>query len=736
MALKDDSKLLEIAKKRYKLARDKDADARRERNDVLRFSILLEQWPENVKNKRLNAPNGARPCMVLDKTNQYVRQVVNDMRQNRPGIKVRGINDESDEEVAEVLQGLTRHIEDQSRADLAYDWASELAVRCGVGYFRVITDYINQESFDQEICIKRIIDNDCVVIDSDSTEPDGSDQKWGFITEAISNEDFEASYPKADVIDFDSDVEQEWYGEKKIVIAEYFWLEPEEKELLALDDGSSMLREDYQKKYGSEDVKVGMSIPVPAVVKSRKVQVNQCKWAKLNGKQILERGEFPSHYIPIFPVIGNEGFIEGKRYLSGIVKAAMDSQRLYNYVRSAFTEAVTLAPKAPYIAAAGQIDDFPEWEDANVENYSVLRYNPMAIGGTVVGAPQRQQFASVPTGLQQDMEICEQDIQSAMGMYKASLGQESNEKSGKAILARQKEGDTSTFHYPDNLARTIRHLGRVLVGMIPSIYDTARVLRIIGEDGTEDFAEINPDQQQAVSEQHDETGAVKKIYNIGVGSYDVTVTVGPSYNTKRMEAADAMTQILQGNPDLMQIIGDLYFKSLDMPFSDEIAKRMKTLLPAPLHEQEGQEPLPPQVQQQMQQMEQALQNASQQMDEAQAHIQQLEFDQKAKVVEMNGKIQEAQIRERAEVTKAITEVEIAKVNAIDPARLDAVENGLMQLLQTLQAQSLPPTDYMSQPDQGGGMQPPNNSPPVQMDMPEPEQPPQNGGFFSPSGNEQ
>lgn len=716
MTPKEDQNLLDTALKRYKRARDKTSSERQEMLDDLKFSVLLEQWPDAEKHRRETDPNGARPCLVIDKLNQYVRQVVNDMRQNRPSVKVRGVNNEADVDVADVYQGLIRHIEDQSRADLAYDWAGELAVRCGIGYFRVRTDYVNQASFDQEVCIDRIMDNDCVTIDVDSTDPTGSDAKWGFITEAIDKEEFEESYPKADPIDFDSDKDQNWFGEKKIVIAEYYYLVAEDKVLLALDDGTTVLEDDYTAKT-QKDMQQGLQSP--QIINKRKAKINSCKWVKMNGKQILEKGEFPAPYIPILQVIGNEGYVEGKRRLSGLIRSAKDSQRLYNYVRSAFTEAVALAPKAPFIAAAGQIENFPEWEDANVTNYSVLRYEPKSINGATVPAPQRQSFAGVPTGLAQDMEIAEQDIQSAMGMYKASLGQESNEKSGRAILARQKEGDTSTFHYPDNMARTVRHLGRILVAMIPKVYDTARVLRIIGMDDEAGFAKVDPEQPQAVKEEMDDKGKIQKIYNLGVGAYDVTVTVGPSYNTKRMEAAESMTQILQANPALMQTIGDLYFKSLDMPYSEEIAKRMKIMLPPPLQEPEdGSQPIPPEVQQKMQMQDGQIKQLDDVIQKMSGELEGKDVDRAKVEIE----------KYKAETDRLKVEGELAlKEQAQGATDLTAEFGEVKEMLIDIMRNS-GHLDDVPMPKR----KPPDESPPNQ---PQPDQQPPSGGFFSPEQSE-
>lgn len=690
-------KLFETAKKRYKLALDKESAARRERTDDLRFSVLLEQWDEGIKSRRENDPNGARPCLVVDKTNQYIRQIVNAIRETPPSMKVRAVNDQGDEEVAEVIQGLVRHVEDQSRADQAYDWSAESAVRCGLGYFRVITAYSGEFSFDQDILIKRVLDVNSVLIDVGSTEPDGSDMKWAFITEAMELDEFEAAFPDAQPINFELDADAEWFGDKKVLVAEYFWLQPKSVNVLFLEDGSIKEEEQYWA-----DVKAGA--PKLAVLKNRQTTRQQCMWAKMNGKEILEQKEFPASYVPVFPVIGNEGFVDGMRVLSGVVRPAKDSQRLYNYTRSAFTEAVALAPKAPYIAAAGQIEEFEEWETANTTNHAVLRYTPVTVAGVAAPPPQRQAMPGVPAGLAQDMEICERDIQSTMGLHEASKGELGAERSGVAIQSLQAKGDVSSYHYRDNLGRTIQHLGRVIVQMIPRVYDTARVLRIIGEDGAHDYARINPDQSVPVQQVTDAAGAVSKIYNLGIGCYDVTVTVGPSYATKRQEFATMMGDMFARAPNLMQLAGDLYFRSIDMPYSEQIADRLKKMLPPQLQDKpEGQPELPPEVQQQLAQMNNALHLSEQQMQVFEQRIQQLMFEKQAKTVESQAKLDEARIHAEAEAARAMADVEIAKANAIDPSRLDAAEALLLQLMQHLNltpvgpaAPAAPPVD----PSQG------------------------------------
>lgn len=570
---KDKKDPLKLARERLKRCIEADQSNRDHAKEALRFRNL-EQWPDKIRNDRENDPDGSRPCLVVDKTNQYINQVKNDQRQNRPAIKVRPVDDKGDPEIAEIYQGIVRHIEDTSKADLAYDTAFEQALDGGFGYFRILTDYTDEMSFEQDILIKRIRNRFAVYLDPDHQEPDGSDAKFGFILDKMKRDEFKAQYPGVDIVDFKDvgDDVKEWVTEDDVLVAEYFFIKPKTVTIALLADGSVV----------NEDEADGRE-----VVKTRETTINEVVWQKICGNpKPLEERVWLGKWIPIVEVIGNELDIEGKRITSGMLKSGMDSQRIYNFAASSFVENVALAPKAPYVAAAGQIENYEdEWKSANRRNLAVLKYSPVEENGNLLPQPQRQPMPGISAGWLQVMQNSEQGIQGAFGMYQASIGAPSNEKSGKAILARQREGDTATFHYIDNLSRSIRHAGRIIVDLIPKIYDTQRVARILGEDGTPDHAKLNPEQKVPVQEIRTGNG-IEKIYNLGIGKYDVTVSVGPSYTTKRQEAAEAMVQVLQGNPELMQIIGDLAFKNMDWPGADEIAERLKKMLPPQLQEQD------------------------------------------------------------------------------------------------------------------------------------------------------
>ncbi len=617
--------ILEKARKRFKKGLEAEGDNREHALEMLRFRNL-EQWDSEVKNAREKDPEGARPCLVVDKTNQYLRQVLNDERQNRPAIKVRPVDDRGDPEVAEVFQGIVRHIEDKSGADLAYDTAYEAAVDGGFGYWRIITEYCDESSFDQDIRIKRIRNRFQVVLDPDRQEPDGSDSSWGFIVEKMPRDEFKRLYPEADPLDYATDGKMfdDWIYRDYVIVAEYFYCDYEYKTLKLWESG--------QTTFNDEPPKV--MYPGDTVKKERKTEIPIVRWKKITAKDILEERDWAGKYIPIVEVVGNELDIEGRRITSGLLKAAVEPQKIHNYAASSFVENVALAPRAQWVAAEGQIEGYEElYRTANRRAISVLPYKPVVAEGSIpVPPPQRSQPAGISAGWQQTLQNTEHDIQASMGMYNASLGAPSNEKSGKAIMARQREGDTATFHYMDNLSRSIRFCGRILIDLIPKIYDTERVALILGEDGKTDNAKLDPNQQEPVREIEDESGSIKKIYNLNTGKYDVTVTVGPAYTTKRQEAVEWMTQLIQAAPDLMKVGGDIMFRNMDAPGADEWADRLKKLLPPQLQGDEDEAQPMVQTPQGPVPIEQAGQMIGQMMEQGQQMQEELQKGEQAKAM--------------------------------------------------------------------------------------------------------
>ena len=641
--------LLETARSRLNLAISAYSESREDELDDLRFYCGSPdnhfQWPADVLATR-GAVQGqtinARPCLTINKLPQHVRQITNDQRQNRPSGKVIPADDMADPEVAEIFDGIVRHIEYISDADVAYDTACENQVAFGEGYIRLLTEYCDDTSFDQDIKIGRIRNAFSVYMDPMIRDPCGADAKWCFITEDITREDYERMFPDASPVSTlqqlgvgDQSVSQ-WINENTVRIAEYFYIEHEPAKLNLYYGGATAFEgspEDKQMK------SAGMK-----PIRSRQVDRQKVKWCKINGYEVLEEREWAGKYIPVVRVVGNEFEVDGRVYLSGLVRNAKDAQRMYNYWVSQEAEMLALAPKAPFIGYGGQFEGYEtQWKTANTQNWPYLEVNPDATDGlgNPLPLPQRAMPPMAQAGLIQAKVGASDDIKSTTGQYDASLGLAGNEKSGRAIMARERQSDTGTYHYVDNLARAVRHLTRQIVDLIPKIYDTQRIARIIGLDGEADMAMIDPTQAEPVRKIVDQqTGAViKKIYNPSVGKYDVCVTTGPSYMTKRQEAAESMAQVLQANPALWQVAGDLLVKNFDWPGADDLAKRLRKMIDPKLLEDNAEaspELMAAQQQMQamqaeMQQMAAMLQNVNQSIENRDVEIK--EFEAKVKAYE-------------------------------------------------------------------------------------------------------
>ena len=635
---------LNTMRSRFTMAVSAYSESREDELDDLRFAAGSPdnqwQWPADVLATRGSVQGqtiNARPCLTINKLPQHVKQVTNDQRQNRPSGKVIPADDKADIEVAEIFDGIVRHIEYISDADVAYDTACENQVTYGEGYIRLLTEYCNDDSFDQDIRIARVRNSFSVYMDPTIQDPCGSDAEWCFVTQDMTTDEYERQFPDASPVStllmrgIGDQSLSPWISEKTIRIADYFYVEHKPATLNLYHGNVSAMENSPEDKQMRQ---MGMK-----PIKTRIVDQKKIKWCKTNGVEFMEEHDWAGKWIPVIRVVGNEFEVDGRLYVSGLVRNAKDAQRMYNYWVSQEAEMLALAPKAPFIGYGGQFEGYEQqWKTANTTNWPYLEVNPDVTDGAggVLPLPARSQPPMASSGLLQAKAGASDDIKSTTGQYDSSLGATSNERSGRAILAREKQGDTGTYHYVDNLARAVRHTTRQIVDLIPKIYDTQRIARIIGIDGETDSAMIDPNQPQPVRKIVDEAGVViKKIYNPGVGQYDVCVTTGPSYMTKRQESLDAMSQLLQGNPQLWAVAGDLFIKNMDWPGAQEMSKRFaKTIDPKLLADED--DPALQAAQQQMQamgqemeQMHQMLQNVSKSMEAQDLQVKQFDSQVKA-----------------------------------------------------------------------------------------------------------
>tara|TARA_R110000751_G_scaffold97427_3_gene189524 strand:+ start:303 stop:2408 length:2106 start_codon:yes stop_codon:yes gene_type:complete len=642
MATSDDDKIIEEALDAFEAVEEAESDNRARMMEDLRFGRLGEQWEQDDLDQR--ATDG-RPSLVINRMPVLIRQVVNDARQNKPSIKTHPIDDKADPETAEILNGIIRNIEVQSKADLAFDTAVDNAVTCGIGYIRVDVDYSRDDTFDKDILINRVVNPFTVYGDPMSNAADSSDWNTAFITELLKHSEFERMYPDAEKVSWEGGEDQKerlWIQEDTVRLAEYWRRNEIQKLLYKLTDGTIMSQAVWDLPETQEAMyNAGISIEA-----EREVPGYEVEQFLMTGTEILEKTKWAGKYIPIIPMYGEEVNVEGERFFFSLIHSAKDAQRMFNYWRSATTELVALAPKAPWIGPAGFADSDPRWATANTESFSYLEYD-----GQI--PPQRQPFAGVPAGALQESLNASDDIKATTGIFDAALGARSNETSGRAIMARQRESDVSTFHFLDNASRAIRHTGNVILDLIPHVYSEPRIMRIMGEDETPENIQINqampvPPTRAQPDPRDEEGNPLTKIYDLTVGKYDVTVKAGPSFTSRREEAAMQMTELIRSFPSAAPLIGDILAESLDWPRADEIAKRLKTMLPAGAAGDDDAEEPNPEADALKQQLEQGIQMFRQQTEELQgAHAKMAQIEMQLKAAQSDRQHQQMQAQTAA-----------------------------------------------------------------------------------------
>jgi hypothetical protein len=624
MALQDmdnDTRIGE-AIKFLRLVGEADSQNRAEALGDLKFAAG-DQWPVEIQNSR-NLES--RPCLTINKIDAYVRQVTNQQRQQRPRIKVHPVNNEGDLKIAEVIEGITRHIEVNSNADTAYDTAFEYAVKMGWGYWRVTTNYISEDSFDQEIYIEPVDDPFSVYFDPNSVSPDGADAERCLITSVMSKAAFRQAYPGADDgANFSAratgDSDAEWVTKEDIRLAEYWHIERVKATLVLLSDGTKV----YEDELPSAEMLDASGI---TIMDKRPSYRKKVKWCKLTAMEVLEEREWPGKYIPIIPCYGAQVVVEGKRKKYGLVRFAKDPQRMFNFWRTALTESIALAPKPKWLIAEGQDEGHEsEWALANLKSTPVLRYKQKDIEGVPAPVPTRIQPEPPPDGIMVASSAIADDLKTVLGIFDPSQALPGN-LSGKALQGQQQQVDLSNFHFYDNMTRSIKQTGKIILDLIPKIYDTQRVLRIIGVDGKPDMVTIN---------QVEATGEV--LNDVTVGLYDVVMDTGPGYNSKRQQAVDTMMPLM-AEPTVFQAAGDLLFRNMDFPGADIIADRLAAM--NPLSQIDEKSDVPPQIQMKMLQMQKAMADQEQKMIAMQ--------------LEINNRGQVAQIKEEGNNRRKLMDV--------------------------------------------------------------------------------
>jgi hypothetical protein len=618
---KENDEILATARERFKQCIDIEAENREEALDDILF-YEGHQWPEKIKEDR---EADQRPCLVINKIPLYVRQITNEIRQMKPGVKVRGVDSASDPKTAEMMSGMIRAIERDSAANSAYQWGAEHAAKMGWGYWRIVTEYADENTFDQVIKIKRI-KNQFSVYCGPCEDQDASDANFMFITRWMPRKEFEARYPDAKGDEWSEygqgDIGEVWFKHDAVRVAEYWEKTVEKTELHMIQDPMSGEQITFE---GSLPEGV-MADDTRTMLKTRVVQ------RIITGGEVLETNPWEGKYIPIVRCLGREEDVEGEPVYKGMIRDSKDAQRQYNYMRSASVERIALAPKAPFVGPQGAFAN-PKWRSANVKNYAYLEWDTEAVMAAGGQPPRREAPPDVSPGLANEINTASQELKDIFGIYNAGLGDVGNEVSGVAIDSRRSESDVSNFDFSDNYGRALVHTGRILVDLIPKIYTGARVVKILNPDESEEQVRLNQPYVDPNTMQPRE-------FNLEVGRYDVVVDIGPSYATQRKESAQRMMEMVQAYPDVAPLIGDLLAKSLDWQGADELAKRLRLMVPPEVWAEEN-----PQFKAAMQQKDQMIQMLQGQMGQLQQAMQQMQIQMQNK--EREQQIKAAELAEKA-----------------------------------------------------------------------------------------
>lgn len=558
--------VLEDARKFLIICNEADSENRTNGLEDLQF-LAGAQWDSR---DALQRNMDRRPMLTINKLPAFLHQVTNSLRQNRPSIKVHPVSAGANVESAKVRQGMIRHIEYDSNADVAYDTAACSAAAIGFGYFRLITDYTSPNSFDQEIRFVRIRNPFTVRFDPLAIEPDGSDQRKCLIISKMSRADFKRQYPKASANDTAlaiGDLKENWLLTDEIVIAEFYRVEETPAMLCLLATGKTVWKDEVPK---------GVDIVAERESFKRKVMLY-----KITGTDMLENTEVMCYWIPVMRVCGDEIDLDGKVVRSGLIRHAKDPARMYNYWMTGATEEIAMRPKTPYIGAHGQFEGFEkDWKVANTKSLPYIQYNPVTVDGVLAPPPARQPMADIPSGMLHMAMHANDNIKATTGLFDSSLGARGNATSGRQEIAQQRQGDISNFHFSDGLNMAVRQAGRCINWMIPHYYDTERVVQIMGEDDTVSYETINQPIPIEQRKPDPLSGAIQEVlHDMTGGEYSVTVSSGPSYQTMRQEAAEGMLELANRNPQLMGVAGDLIIAEMDFPGAEKIANRVKKSIP-------------------------------------------------------------------------------------------------------------------------------------------------------------
>lgn len=679
---------IERSRDRWKTADQSSSTFRAKmREDQLFASGGGHQWTEE---ERQNRNDDARPCLEINRIPQFIRQVSNQARASRSQIQYTPRSGGATQELASVLTGLARAIETESDADIAYDTAVEHQLRSGMGFVRLRSAWANDTGFETVCRIERLRNPLAVYWDPSVQDATFADARYMHIVALLGKDEYDARWGKTrsynSLTEFRTGrVADDWLPEGQVVVTEYFYVEVEPKPLLQLANGVTVWAEDLQDYLVAWQMANPPGAPMPPVIRQRSVDTRVVRWCLHNAVDILEGDEtrtkgrvLPGTRIPIFPVIGDEIDCDGEVDYRGMVRDAKDPQRLYNYWTSTIAESIALTPKSPWLAEAEQVASyFDDWKEANRKTQSVLLYNAKTVDGQLVPAPIRNVAEPPIQAMVLGLKESDQDLKSVMGLFEASLGSPGPQQSGKAISAVQQQGLLANSNFIDNQQRTKRALGRALLDWIRVVYDTPRLVHVLDPANKSQAVMVHAGQQNAPPSPPPD---VTKVFDISVGTYDVTIATGPSFQTERQRAEANLLELFKVLPGLGQIGADILLEHSDNPAAVALSKRAKLMLPPQVQAADDPTLALPKLLAQNQQMQMVIQKAQQAIQKMAQTLEKEELSASAK-------IQVAMIQADAAMAVAASKSQDTRALAAFQAEYDRVSQHVEHLSTLAQAEA-------------------------------------------------
>jgi hypothetical protein len=704
MASKAEKDLIATARERYKLAEEAEREIRKEAKIDLQFAAG-QQWDADDMLRRNAVGPGKRPCLTFNKLTGPLNQVANQARMNKPDLEALPVDSSSDPATAKVYEGMIRHIQYASKADQVYETSLDQSTKGGFGYFKVTTRFCGNKTFDQEIRIERILNPFSILMDPYAREADKSDAKYAFELEWFSRDEYEDEFGKTEVAKmnfFDGGVNPvpDWITRDGVLVARYWYLEIETKTLVAIQWPDGKVTNEYLEDLPAE-LPPGLAFAVDENGDriEREDQIRHVKMCRLNGVEVLDETVWKGQWIPLLAVLGEEMYIEEKRYLFSLIRFARDPQKLYNFYRSSEAETVMLGTKAPWVGVKGAFKD-PRWATANTVPWAYLEYEPIDIAGNPVPMPQRNVFEPPIQALSIGAAQASDDIKATTNVYDASLGSQSNETSGIALQRRQGQMELSNFHFVDNLNRAILQCGVILCDLIPKIYDTPRQVRILGEDMQEEIVTVN--------EKFKDDYGKEQCYDLASGKYDVRLKIGPSFKTQQQETAAQVTELSRNFPQLMTVAGDIVFDNLNFAGAEKIADRLRRAMPPNLTEDAGKKPaelLAQQNAQQAQQIEQLTAALNKLSEDVRGKRIEAESQQQIELMKIESSDRQAAMRAQVDLVKVEAQLSSTENIALLKSQVADLERQIAYMASGAAAQSEEPQEP-GEGMEGAGMPPP------------------------------